>query len=148
MRGLDNTAVTTPLHALFTAPGITTAAVGDGGNEVGMGVLAAGLVAASVPNGALIACAVPVDHLVVAGTSNWGCYALAAALAVLDRACAPAAAGLLTASADAALIEAATAAGAVDGVRGEPLLGVDGVPAAAYAPLLEALRAVVRAGPV
>lgn len=142
MRGLDHTDVTAPLHALFDMPGLTTAAIGDGGNELGMGVLPVDLVAAYVPNGASIACTVPADHLVVAGTSNWGCYGLAAALAVLDPGCAPTAAALLDPKSDAALIEAATAVGAVDGVRGEPTLGVDGIPADAYASLLHALRSV------
>ena len=59
-----------------------SSAVGDGGNEIGMGKLPAGLIARTVPNGAEIACVTSCDHLVVAGVSNWGAYGLMAALAV------------------------------------------------------------------
>ena len=34
-------------------------------------------------NGDLIHCRVPTDHLIVAGVSNWGAYALAAGIYVL-----------------------------------------------------------------
>jgi len=143
MRGLDNTAVTAPLHVLFTQPGVATAGIGDGGNEIGMGVLPVDLVAGSIPKGEAIACTVPVDHLIVAGTSNWGCYGLAATLAVLDPTCAPAVAALVDPKLDAGLIQAATAVGAVDGVQGEAQPSVDGVSLGAYAPLLNALRSII-----
>jgi hypothetical protein len=52
-------------------------AIGDGGNELGMGkVLDA--VKSNIPNGEKIACVVTSDYLIAASVSNWGAYALAA----------------------------------------------------------------------
>ncbi|MGY1770530.1 glutamate cyclase domain-containing protein [Blastococcus sp. SYSU D00813] len=142
MRAVDITATTAPLHAAFGSPGLVTGAVGDGGNEIGMGNVPLDVVAAAVPHGAEIACRTGVDALVVAGTSNWGCYGLVAALAraVPDRA--PALRALLDPALDLALLAAASAAGGIDGVTGEPGPTVDGVPAAAYAGLFRDLAAL------
>jgi hypothetical protein len=56
-----------------------TVGVGDGGNEIGMGNVRTRL----ARQGALmarIAATVSVDHLVVAGVSNWGAYGIVAHL--------------------------------------------------------------------
>jgi hypothetical protein len=145
MRAVDISASTAPLHAAFDLPGLPTGAVGDGGNEIGMGSVPLDVVAAAVPHGGEIACRTPVDSLVVAGTSNWGCYALVAALArrLPDRAGALRA--LLDPALDATLLAAAGAAGGIDGVTGEPGLSVDGVPVADYADLFPALDALAAA---
>ncbi|WNV75060.1 glutamate cyclase domain-containing protein [Geodermatophilus sp. DSM 44513] len=145
MRGFDVTDSTAPLHAAFALPGLVTGAVGDGGNEIGMGNVPAGVVAASVAHGDRIACRVPVDALVVAGTSNWGCAGLVAALARLVPPHRDALAALLDPALDARVLTAATAAGAVDGVTGRPDATVDGVPVAGYADLLAGLGAIARA---
>ncbi|MGY1635279.1 glutamate cyclase domain-containing protein [Geodermatophilus sp. SYSU D00742] len=145
MRAVDITAATAPLHAAFARPGLVTGAVGDGGNEIGMGNVPAAVVAAEVAHGERIACRVPVGALVVAGTSNWGCSALVAALAVLVPEHAAALRALLDPAVDAAVLDAATAAGAVDGVTGVPGATVDGVPVPAYADLLAGLRDCARA---
>ena len=145
MRGFDVTASTAPLHAAFALPGLVTGAVGDGGNEIGMGNVPAGVVAACVPHGDRIACRVPVDALVVAGTSNWGCAGLVAGLALLSPAHADRLAALLDPQVDAQLLDAATAAGAIDGVTGRPGATVDGVPVASYANLLADLREMAQA---
>ena len=141
MRGFDVTDSTAPLHAAFTLPGLVTGAVGDGGNEIGMGNVPADVVAACIAHGDRIACRVPVDALVVAGTSNWGCSGLVAALARLVPGRRDALIGLLEPQVDARLLDAATAAGAIDGVTGVPGPSVDGVPVAGYADLLADLRA-------
>jgi hypothetical protein len=144
MRGFDVTESTAPLHAAFTLPGLVTGAVGDGGNEIGMGNVPADVVAACVAHGDRIACRVPVDALVVAGTSNWGCSGLVAALARLVPGRRDALVALLDPQIDARLLDAATAAGAIDGVTGVPGATVDGVPVAGYADLLAGLRALAR----
>src|SRR2546422_56871 len=59
-----------------------TIGIGDGGNEIGMGVARAGLRRLG-PLHARIASVVGVDHLVVAGVSNWGGYGVVAALSRL-----------------------------------------------------------------
>ena len=83
MRGVDVSSWTAPLDELFVAHPWILIGVGDGGNEIGMGKLPAGLIASTVPNGERIACITSCDHLVVAGVSNWGAYGLIAALAIL-----------------------------------------------------------------
>src|SRR5438874_2583567 len=84
MRGIDVTDTVSPAHWLFEdkrRP--VTIGIGDGGNEIGMGKIGWEVVSRNIPRGGLIACRVPVDHLVVAGVSNWGAYALAAGVHAL-----------------------------------------------------------------
>ena len=83
MRGLDIGCYTAPLDDLFSAGPWRTIAVGDGGNEIGMGTLPRSLIAQYVEHGEMIACVTPARHLVVAGVSHWGAYALLGALALL-----------------------------------------------------------------
>ncbi|XP_006632765.3 D-glutamate cyclase, mitochondrial-like isoform X1 [Lepisosteus oculatus] len=77
-----------PIDILFTTassiPGITTTGIGDGGNELGMGKVREA-VRKHVPNGELIACDVAADFAITAGVSNWGGYAVACALYVLNH---------------------------------------------------------------
>jgi Domain of unknown function (DUF4392) len=145
MRAVDITASTAPLHAAFALPGLPTGAVGDGGNEIGMGNVPAAVVAGCVAHGERIACRVQVGALAVAGTSNWGCYGLVAALALLAPPAGQALGALLDPAVDGAVLSAATAAGGIDGVTGLPGDSVDGVPRAAYADLLLSLRDLARA---
>jgi hypothetical protein len=80
-RGGSVAAQHAPLDTLFVRRrnGVETVGVGDGGKEIGMGRVRA-RVARDVPNGARIAPVVRTDHLVVAGTSNWGAWGLTAHL--------------------------------------------------------------------
>ena len=75
-----------PLDALFLRrrAGTVTIGIGDGGNEIGMGRVRARVVR-DVPNGAKIASVVRTDHLVVAGTSNWGAWGVVAHLGAGHR---------------------------------------------------------------
>ncbi|MGH7029867.1 MAG: glutamate cyclase domain-containing protein, partial [Stellaceae bacterium] len=59
MRGQDISAYTAPLDDLFAAGPWDTIAVGDGGNEIGMGSLPRGLIARHVEHGETIACITP-----------------------------------------------------------------------------------------
>ena len=61
---------------------IPITAVGDGGNEVGMGKIRA-YIEEHVPYGATIAADFAADYLIVAGISNWGGSALAALLSLM-----------------------------------------------------------------
>ncbi|MCW5735564.1 MAG: DUF4392 domain-containing protein [Enhydrobacter sp.] len=143
MRGVDVSPWTAPLDDLFTAAPWVRIGVGDGGNEIGMGRLPAGLIARTVPNGERIACVTSCDHLVVAGVSNWGAYGLMAALGVVHDSWSPAMANFLTAERDLAVTRAIVEkTGAVDGVtaRNEPT--VDGFPAAVHAAVIEELRRI------
>src|SRR5439155_24760601 len=90
---------------------------------------------------ARIAAVVPVDHLVVAGVSNWGGYGIAAALGRLTGL------DLLhTPEIERRLVEACVAAGACDGVtrRREPT--VDGLAAETHAAVVDLLRLASRSG--
>ena len=60
MRGLDISSYTSPLDELFTAGPWETIAIGDGGNEIGMGSLSRELIAQHVDHGETIACVTPV----------------------------------------------------------------------------------------
>jgi hypothetical protein len=104
-----------------------TVGVGDGGNEVGMGNVRARLCRA----GALMArtaSTVGVDHLVVAGVSNWGAYGIVAHLGhVTGR-------RLLHTPADERhVVAACVEAGAIDGVTRRHEATVDALPLDAHA---------------
>ncbi len=140
MRGVDVSPWTARLDALFEGGDWTKLAVGDGGNEIGMGKLPAGLIARHVPNGAEIACVTSCDHLVVAGVSNWGAYGLMAALAVLRADWQPLIAKFLTAECDLAVTQATVdEAGAVDGVTALREATVDGFGPEIHGPLVDKL---------
>jgi hypothetical protein len=122
-------------HPLQQRPSPTpiTIGVGDGGNEIGMGSVRARL----AREGALIAriaSVVAVDHLVVAGVSNWGAYGIVAQLGRLTGQ------RLLHGPAEERrLIEACVAAGAVDGLTRRPEPTVDALDADTHAALVALL---------
>lgn len=119
---------------LLTPPGprnFTTLAVGDGGNELGLGNLRAQL-GGQINHGELIFSATAADHVVPAGVSNWGGYALAAALSLLSGK-----ALLRSPAHERRVVEAMVAAGAVDGCTRQRALSVDGLPWDDYAGTLE-----------
>jgi hypothetical protein len=117
-----------------------TVGIGDGGNEIGMGAVRAKIARLDALR-ARIATVVPVDHLVVAGVSNWGGYGIVAALARLTGK------DLLhTPEIERRLIEACVAAGACDGVtrRREPT--VDSLGSDTHAAVVDLLRLASRSG--
>jgi hypothetical protein len=146
MRGEDISAFTTPLDELFLAGPWQRVAIGDGGNEIGMGSLPASLIGAHVAHGETIACATPADHLIVAGVSNWGAYALIGALAVIRDDWRATMIGCLDPERDGAILQAMVNDGpAVDGVTRQRTLTVDSLPAEVHHAKLRAIRAVAEA---
>jgi hypothetical protein len=144
MRGEDISAFTTPLDELFLAGPWQRIAIGDGGNEIGMGSLPASLIGAYVPHGESIACATPADHLIVAGVSNWGAYALIGALALVRDDWRTALLDCLDAERDGAILRAMVNDGpAVDGVTRQRTFTVDSMPIEVHHAKLRAIRAVV-----
>jgi hypothetical protein len=116
-----------------------TIAIGDGGNEIGMGNVRGRL----VRQGRLMArisSVVRVDYLVVAGTSNWGAYGIVAALQRLARR--PL---LHTPGLECRLLEACVAAGAVDGLLRQRRPTVDSLPLEVHTAVVELLG--LAAGP-
>jgi D-glutamate cyclase len=145
MRGVDVSPWTAPLDDLFLAGPWIRLAVGDGGNEIGMGKLPPGLIARTVPNGETIACVTSCDRLVVAGVSNWGAYGLMAALAVARPDWAARIATFLTAERDLAVTRATVdKAGAVDGVTALREATVDGFGPEIHGPLIDELGRIAR----
>jgi hypothetical protein len=131
MRGIDVTAQVCPAHLLFEhvkgrTPPITTIGIGDGGNEIGMGKIPWEIIRTNIPNGGLIACRVPTDHLIVSGVSNWGAYGLAAGVYLLRGQKADPA--LFDPDRERSLLQVMVKQGPlVDGVTGMPTVSVDGL---------------------
>jgi len=123
---------------------IFTLGIGDGGNEIGMGliheraeeVLVHGI-GKSVPGG--FAPSVPTDALLVAAVSNWGAYGIAAWLAVLlqnrdifhDE------------GVERHILESCARAGFIDGVTGYVEGSVDGIPMDVHLAVIRILGSIV-----
>lgn len=125
------------------AAGLPFIAIGDGGNELGMGVVAGQLKGFSpkardcgTPGRGGVAAATAADHLIVSNVSNWGATGLIAALSAylgrpqvfhdgaLERRC----------------IEQCAAFGGVDGMFMGPEPAVDGISAVEWEGLVNTLR--------
>lgn len=124
-------------HALFAHTDAVTIAIGDGGNELGMGAMA-DAVSRWAPMGALVCARETAQFTLVAGVSNWWGWGLAAALGLYSGK------DLLPSEADelrrAGLVQRA---GAVDGVLGTPVMMVDGLSLEENLDILRALRKAV-----
>jgi hypothetical protein len=151
MRGLDLTDRISPAHLLFEAapqhePPIKTIGIGDGGNEIGMGKIGWDVIRRNIPGGAPIACRVPVDHLIVAGVSNWGAYGLATGVRLLRGAALDAA--LYDPERERQLLQLMIYAGPlVDGVTCKREPTVDGLPFERSAEVLRKLAELERSAP-
>jgi len=142
MRGHDITPHLDLRHSTWTANAIPSIGIGDGGNEVGMGKIPPSTIAANIANGAAIHCIVPADHLIVAGVSNWGAYALAAGLFIL-RGVMPSAT-LFDADAELEQLKRMVQAGPlVDGVTGQPTATVDGLSWDEYSKTLKQIQEIL-----
>src|SRR5665213_2978745 len=132
------TAKTDVLFAMAQDRGIPTIGIGDLGNELGMGTVAAE-VRAHIPLGDVIAANLAADVAVIANISNWGAYGVAACLAAMlgNEAI------FHDGPQELRLIDACMRAGAIDPVGGQLRMWVDGTDAASNAALVELLRSVV-----
>jgi len=147
MRGQDIGSYTAPLDELFTAGPWDTIAIGDGGNEIGMGAISRSLIAGQVAHGDTIACVTPAQHLIVSGVSNWGAYALIGALAALREDWRGTLLACLDETVDRAVLEAAVEHGpAVDGVSRLQTLTVDNLDIATHHRILRMVRTMVERG--
>ena len=138
-RGRSIASWNTPLDELFIhrPPRVVSVGIGDGGNEIGMGNVRPRLLRLG-PRARKIASVVTVDHLVVAGTANWGAYGVVAHLSILSGQ------NLLhTGEEERRLIAACVEAGGVDGLTRRPEPTVDGLPAEMHAAMVELLRSLV-----
>jgi hypothetical protein len=129
------------------ARGIPVVAVGDGGNEIGMGLVAEA-VQVSIPHGAPgdcpcgggIGAVSGADVLVTAAVSNWGCTAICAAMAlrVGDARL------IHTPAMEARLLEVMTANGLINSADGIIDPHVDGIKDTTHIALAEIAEAIVR----
>lgn len=144
MGGSDITEAMSPAQWLFESVRqvglpITTIGIGDGGNEIGMGAVPWSVIRKNIPCGAVIACRIPVDHLIVCGVSNWGAYGLAAGVGCLrgrrlDHA-------LFDPEGEQEILRLLVQRGSlVDGRTGLPTATVDGLSFGDYAEPLRSLR--------
>jgi len=121
--------------------GAKVIAIGDGGNEVGFGTIK-DAVRAFVPRGrdcgcpcrGGIAASSEADLVVASSISNVGCYAVSCALSALNRSKWP-----HDRDTELELLRAIVDAGAVDGLSGEGVARIDGVPVEVSASLVDLL---------
>jgi hypothetical protein len=143
-RGVSVAEWNRPVDALFIeterVARIVTIGVGDGGNEIGMGKIRARLVRQGTLM-ARVASVVGTDHLVVAGTSNWGAYGIVAQLGRLSGQ--PL---LHTTDMERQLISACVEAGAIDGISRRREATVDGLSLDTLAAFVEVLRLAAASG--
>jgi len=147
MRGINmnDRGLIAPLHNMVTHArenNVKFIAIGDGGNELGMGKVI-DKIYEHIPDGNKIGAVMAADHLIAASVSNWGGYALIAAAALVaaeDRddndgtdtnskgrrkwidKCMP------TETSETRLLHRCVAAGCRDGVSGKMEATVDGMP--------------------
>lgn len=148
----DGTRVSTdiaPLETLYeevASRGVATLAIGDFGNELGMGAIADTVRTETIAGGNCgcgcgggSACSIVADVTLACSVSDWGSYALAAALSHLQ-----ADPALLVDSATyQRVLQATTAAGAIDGTSRLAIPHIDGIGDDYNTRLLEMMRDVV-----
>ncbi|AXL53730.1 hypothetical protein DSC91_007302 [Paraburkholderia caffeinilytica] len=126
--------------------GVLTIGVGDGGNEVGFGAVRDAITAVHPLGGKSLAghesgvvTVTVTDVVVSASVSNWGAYAIAAALAAktgnIDV--------LHSQTLEHELIEATVRAGARDGATSKAEVAVDGINWQGHTSFVELLRSIV-----
>ena len=149
MRGIDYGMGRARVDVLFDEAltrGIPVVAVGDGGNEIGMGKVA-DHVKAHVPYGDTCQCGcgggigavTSCDVLVTAACSNWGCTAIAAAMAAR----AGDARLLHTPEREALLLDTMVANGLINSTHGIVDDAVDGFPRNSHIGVAELCRTIV-----
>ncbi|MCL2549307.1 MAG: DUF4392 domain-containing protein, partial [Symbiobacteriaceae bacterium] len=140
MSGVDFTDLvpdTDLLLYLAREQGAGISAIGDGGNEVGMGKIA-DFTKEHVPHGENICAAFAADHLIVAGISNWGAAALAALLSIAAQR--PL---LHTADLEEEMVHRLADAGLIDGATRSFTHTVDGWEMPLYTGVHQAIYAVM-----
>lgn len=129
--------------------GALTIGIGDGGNEVGYGVIRSA-VQDVMPAGRVCACpcgggsaaAVATDVLVVAAISNWGAYGVSAMVGWLSGR--PQA--LVNSDDVERMIHDTVNAGAFDGALGRPTISDDGVPLKCHRGMVDVLNTILEVG--
>lgn len=137
MRGDSITGQTACIDTLFELAAqkkIPTIGVGDGGNEIGMGNVRQVILEKLELN----PCVVTVDDLIIATTSNWGAYALAAYMAQLSGK--PV---FITYEEIEEYMAQIVAMGCVDGVTKQKKMGTDGFSMEVEKEIITSLREAI-----
>ena len=129
MRGEDITARCAFFDPFLDHASCPTVAIGDGGNEIGMGNIATAISALDI-NASVTHC----DELLVADVSNWGSYGLIAILASWSGQ------DLLAQVSPVNILDYLSARGSVDGVTRENTLTEDGLEAEEGLRVIQELR--------
>ena len=129
MRGEDITARCAFFDPFLTLATCPTIAIGDGGNEIGMGNIAAAIASLDI-RVAVTRC----DELLVADVSNWGAYGLIALLAKWSGR------DLLAEISPLDILDYLSARGSVDGVTRKNTLTEDGLAASEGIRVIQELR--------
>ncbi|MDR1885868.1 MAG: DUF4392 domain-containing protein [Synergistaceae bacterium] len=140
MRREDITRWSAPLDRFALEGSAPVLAIGDGGNEVGMGSLA-GSLADLMPRYAPCLCVVGADVCIPVDVSNWGAYALVTAMSFMD--------GRWLGQSleeDVRMLESLSSRGAVDGVTGMRGMSVDGLEICEHLRIRAELEGLLRAG--
>jgi hypothetical protein len=111
MRGVDISARCANFDLFFQHASCPTVAIGDGGNEIGMGNIQQ-----AVSELAITPCVTPCDELLLADVSNWAAYGVVALVSRLRYA--ETAEGWLLDCQPTALLQYVVNRGGVDGVTG------------------------------
>ncbi|MBD5539580.1 MAG: DUF4392 domain-containing protein [Lachnospiraceae bacterium] len=136
------------LFCLLRQKGVMSLAIGDLGNEIGMGTIGTGI-RKNIPytdkgecrcgcKGGILA-ASEADCIITATTSDWGCYGLIAALAYLKRNMEI----MHTGEMEAKLIDTACKNGLID-MNGPGIQGIDGFPVEMNAEIVSLMRSGVK----
>lgn len=127
--------------------GIKTVAVGDGGNEIGMGLVNDAVQQAvkfgsdgSCECGGGIGAVTTADVLVTAACSNWGCYAIVAAMAAREKNIRL----LHTPEMEGRLLRRGVSVGLINSVEGITDANVDGIPYESHLAVTQLINTVVR----
>lgn len=137
MSGVDITDDIPNFDCLFERAkqkGIPTSAIGDGGNEIGMGRIC-DYVRAHVSEGSKICALTITDYLVLAGVSNWGGHGIAALLSLMNNQ--PLMYPLET---ESELLSKMAGMGCVDGLTKKAEATVDGLSLETYLSVIEAVN--------
>ena len=153
VRGFDHTQSHAKVHHLINQAmrrDILTIGIGDGGNEIGFGVINKEVKDIIVPFGKRcqcpcqsgIAAVTKTDFLIVAAVSNWGAYGLEACIAGLLKN-----PNLLHSSTtEQRMLEACVKAGGTDALYLKQMLRVDGIASEVNQSIITILREIVVKG--
>lgn len=114
-------------------------AIGDGGNEIGMGKIPSDIISENIRQGKKIGCTTSCDYLLVSDVSDWSCYALISSLSLIkpDKLVK----NILSKKDISKVLEdIVLKSGAVDGIKKTKSVSVDGLDLKTYLMILDSIE--------